>query len=138
MTKTHGLSGIVVTNINENLSIDKRVTLSYNVCRIKLLIMPNKTIDPLSAYTIEETAERVGIHPVTLRKKLSDKYQAKHGVDPFIQKAKPTKIFGGWRFMGANIHQAMGTASYNPQPEQAQYNQSVAGAAIQGDIIKNK
>ena len=92
--------------------------------------MPSKTINPLSAYTIEETAELVGIHPVTLRKKLSDKYQTKHGVDPFIQKAQPTKIFGDWRFMGANIHQAMGTVSYSNQPDQSQPSQSAKESAI--------
>lgn len=108
--------------------LDRWVTLNYNTFSVKLFTMPNKTINPLSAYTIEETAALVGIHPVTLRKKLSDKYQVKHGVDPFIQKAQPKKIFGDWRFMGANIHQAMGTATYYPQPEQPQQNQSTAGA----------
>ena len=67
----------------------------------------NKQITPNQAYSVTETAGLIGMHPMSLRRKLSQQN------DPFITKAQPVKIGKEWRFMGENILRALGSVSYN-------------------------
>ncbi len=68
-----------------------------------------KVITPFRAYTVDETANLIGLHPVVLRRKLQKNNQQQ---DSFIQKTNPQKIGREWRFMGENILKALGSISF--------------------------
>lgn len=95
--------------------------------------MPKKPIVPFQAYTVDEAAEVIGIHPMSLRRKLSAKIP-----DPFIEKTKPVKIGKEWRFMGDNLLNALGSVNYSEVNNPVDTNISSAGVAIVGDMNKNK
>lgn len=71
--------------------------------------MSNKVIEPQRAYSLEETADLLSMHPAALRRKLSAKNRTK---DEFIIKSNPQKIGKEWRFMGENLLKALGSHSY--------------------------
>jgi hypothetical protein len=83
-----------------------------------------KTITPFRAYTVDETAKLIGLHPVVLRRKLQKNNQLQ---DPFIQKANPQKVGREWRFMGENILNALGSISF--QNQENKNIQGIMGAA---------
>lgn len=89
--------------------------------------MPSKPIAPFTAYTLDETAERIGMHPMSLRRKLAVKD------DPFIEKAQPVKIGKEWRFMGENILKALGSATYIGEQTNQTNSHATAGAATQNE-----
>ncbi len=69
-------------------------------------------ISPTKAYTVTETAELIGIHQDTLRRKISKKDE-----DPFIQVAQPVNTGKEWIFNGSRILDALGTPSLNLQAQ---------------------
>lgn len=71
--------------------------------------MLDKTINPWQAYSVGETAELIGMNPVSIRRKLQE---SNRDSDPFIQRANPQKIGKEWRFMGENLLRALGSVSY--------------------------
>lgn len=85
--------------------------------------MPDKPITPFQAYTVDETADLIGMHPMSLRRKLAVKD------DPFIEKAQPVKIGKEWRFMGENILKALGSVTYTGEQTNQANSQMTAGAA---------
>ncbi len=91
--------------------------------------MSDKIISPYRAYSLVETADLIGMHPVALRRKLQEDNRTQ---DPFIQKANPQKIGKEWRFMGENILRALGSASFQDAQHVAETN-NAAGAAIVKD-----
>lgn len=69
-------------------------------------------ISPTKAYTVAETAELIGIHQDTLRRKISKKND-----DPFIYVTKPVNTGKGWIFNGSRILDALGTPSQSLMSE---------------------
>lgn len=89
--------------------------------------MPSKPITPFTAYSVDETAERIGMHPMSLRRKLAVKN------DPFIEKAQPVKIGKEWRFMGENILKALGSVTYTGEQPNQTNSHTTAGVATQNE-----
>lgn len=102
---------VVIVEEKSHLTITlHNVTNSY--------MSDDKTIAPFRAYTVEETAELINLHPAALRRKLQESNRES---DPFIQRANPQKIGKEWRFMGENILYALGSVSYTANPKTEPY-----------------
>lgn len=96
--------------------------------------MQKKPITPYQVYSVAETANLIGMHPMSLRRKLAENNRV---VDPFISRAQPVKIGKEWRFLGENILGAMGSVTYpGTQATPTTNNNDSAGAATNREVEK--